>query len=184
MKTITYVKNFIKDKNIGSITPTSKFAIRKLCSKIDFNKDLNIIEYGPGTGVFTEYILERMSDNSRFVLIEQNSNFCSILNEKFTDKRLSIVNSSAEDVPSIAKKLGMNKADYIISGIPFSFFSECLKDNILKKTNEILNYNGKFLIYQFSNNLLQCLGDYFRIVDSEFILLNIPPLYIIEAEKE
>ena len=31
MSTITYLKNFIKDKNVASITPTSPFGVRKVC---------------------------------------------------------------------------------------------------------------------------------------------------------
>ena len=48
MSTLTYLKNFIRDKNVASITPTSPFGVRKVCEKIDFKKRNVIIEFGPG----------------------------------------------------------------------------------------------------------------------------------------
>lgn len=183
MKTITYVKNFIKDKNIGSVTPTSKFGIKKLCKRIDFSKDINIVEYGPGTGCFSEYILGRMTKGSSFILIEQNRNFYRILKRKFSDDRLHIINSSAADVCSIVSDLNMDSIDYTISGIPFSFFDDSLKHDIISNTHEVLSQNGKFLIYQYSDNLTKPLKRYFSTIETEFIIFNIPPLYIIQAAK-
>lgn len=183
MKTITYVKNFIKDKDIGSITPTSKFGIKKLCGKIDFKKDITLVEYGPGTGCFTEYILEKMSPDSRFILIEKNKNFYDILKNKISDDRVFIYNSSASDVCSIAGDLKIDHVDYTISGIPFSFFDENLKDNIISNTYDVLGKNGRFLVYQYSDSLKKCLARYFPVIETDFILFNIPPLYIIEATK-
>lgn len=52
MDTITYLKNFVRDRNVASITPTSAIGVKKVCSKIDFHKPSVIVEYGPGTGVF------------------------------------------------------------------------------------------------------------------------------------
>ena len=59
-----FLSEFIKEfKTVGAITPSSKFLMKKMLSKIDFSKNVFLIELGPGTGVFTTEILSRMTEN-------------------------------------------------------------------------------------------------------------------------
>ncbi len=69
MDTIVYLKNMFRDKQVASFTPTSIFGIKKVCDKIDFNKRNVIVEYGPGTGVFTRYLLDNLTPDSKLILI-------------------------------------------------------------------------------------------------------------------
>ena len=71
-----YIKN---PKEIGAIAPSSGHLANKMVSEINFEKAKYIIEYGPGTGIFTEKILARVKDNTVVILIEVNEEFCDIL---------------------------------------------------------------------------------------------------------
>lgn len=187
MDTITYLKNFVRDKNVASITPTSSFGVKKVCSKINFDRENLIIEYGPGTGVFTRYLLENMDDHSRLILIERNKNFGSILKKKIHDPRVVIVNDSAENVLDTLRACRESQADYILSGIPFILLNDELKNLILYNTHRALKKGGKFLVYQTcfqtDNHLKVHLDRYFPIVRSKYELRNIPPLRVYEAIK-
>jgi len=183
MSTITYLKNFIKDKNVASITPTSPFGVRKVCENIDFKKRSVIVEYGPGSGVFSKYILKKMSKDSKLILIELNKNFVAILQNKTRDQRVNIYNDTAENVLNVLAAAGESGADYIISGIPFSFISSQTKNRILYNTYMALKSGGKFLAYQHSNHLKEFLKRHFDVVKIEYELRNIPPLCISEALK-
>lgn len=119
MDTLVYIMNFIRDKNVASITPTSAVGIKKVCSKIDFNQNNLIVEYGPGTGVFSKYLLQKMREDSRLILIERNRNFNSILKKKISDPRVVLVHDSAENVLQTLRMCKESEADYILSGIPF-----------------------------------------------------------------
>ncbi|MEX0823167.1 MAG: rRNA adenine N-6-methyltransferase family protein, partial [Balneolaceae bacterium] len=81
MSTLHFIKNFIKDRDVASITPTSKRCVKKVCNHIDFTKDFTLVEYGPGDGVFSRFLLEKMSPGSRLILIEANENFVKHLKE-------------------------------------------------------------------------------------------------------
>jgi phospholipid N-methyltransferase len=187
MDTFIYIKNFLRDKNIASITPTSSAGVKTVCSKIDFNRENLIVEYGPGTGVFTNYLLQKMGETSRLILIELNKNFNSILKKKLQDPRVVIVNESAENVLNTLRACAESQADYIISGIPFSFLDQDLKHRILYNTHRALKKGGKFLVYQTcfqtNNHLKVHLQKYFPEVDSRYMIANIPPLRIYEAKK-
>jgi phospholipid N-methyltransferase len=188
MDTITYMRNFLKDKDVASITPTSPFGVKRVCSQIDFGRSDLIVEYGPGTGVFTNYLLKNMKKNSKLILIERNESFGSILSKNICDPRVTLVNDSAENVLETLRCHNGSKADYILSGIPFLWFSRRLKDKILENTHRALKDDGKFLVYQTcfqaDHHLKFFLDRFFPIVHTKFEIMNIPPLRIYEAMKQ
>ncbi len=187
MSTLSYVKNFFSDKYIASITPTSDFGVRKVCSKIDFSRCSLIVEFGPGTGVFTKYLLHKMGPDSLLILIERNANFARELRRKFLDPRTVVVNGCASNILETLADIGKTAADYVISGIPFSFLTDAMKDRILRNSFASLHQGGKFLayqtFYQSNNHLKLYLERIFPSVRVEYEMLNIPPLRIYEARK-
>lgn len=182
MSTITYLKNFIKDRNVASVTPSSLVCVRHVCRKIDFDRALIIVEYGPGTGVFTKYLLKHINTRSKIIAIEQNRNFVRKL-QKIKDHRLIIYNDSVEYVTDLVHQSGFEEVDYIISGIPFSFLSDEQRGNVLIQTKNLLKRRGKFLAYQTSGHLKQPIKSVFDNLHTEFELLNIPPMIIYETIK-
>jgi phospholipid N-methyltransferase len=187
MDTFVYIMNFIKDRNVASITPTSSVGVKRVCSKIDFSQNNLIVEYGPGTGVFSKYMLQKMRQTSRLILIERNGSFNSILRKNIDDPRAVLVHDSAENVLQTLRACKESEADYIVSGIPFSFLSSDLKHRILYNTHRALKKGGKFLVYQTcfqtNNHLKVHLQKYFPVVNSKYELVNIPPLRTYEAIK-
>jgi phospholipid N-methyltransferase len=50
-----FLKQYIKNpRMIGAVLPSSRNLARKMIEDIDFEKAECIVEYGPGTGVFTK----------------------------------------------------------------------------------------------------------------------------------
>lgn len=188
MGTLTYLRNFFTDKYIASVTPTSIYGVRKVCGKIDFDRAGVMIEFGPGTGVFTRYLLERIRSEARLILIERNPNFAGILREKFPDPRVSVVLDSAENVFPILDACGGLPADCILSGIPFSFLPAEVRKRIVTGSHDVLRPGGKFLayqtFYQSAAHLRVPLEERFGSIRLEYEMRNIPPLSIYEAIKE
>lgn len=187
MSTLSYVKCFLRDKNVASITPTSPFGVKRVCRKIDFSKAKLVVEYGPGTGVFSEYLMHHLPATAHLVLIERNLNMFRCLKKRFTGERVHIFNDSAENVGTLVNGQMNHKPDYVISGIPFSYLPDNVRQDIVRQTHQVLGDNGKFLAYQTfyqkDDHLLIHLEQLFRYVNSEFELLNIPPMRIYEAVK-
>lgn len=181
--TITFLKSFATDKDVASITPSSKYCVRKLCSLINFNETKTIVEYGGGTGVFTKYLLSQMSEDARLYVFETNDNFYEKL-ISISDPRLTVFHNSVEDMMDLLPGDAVGSVDHIISGIPFSFFDWELKINILDKTIETLKHDGSFLAYQTSGHLKKPLTKVFGNYDTTFCWKNIPPYFIYEAVKK
>ncbi len=182
MGSVTYIKNLIFDKDIASIAPSSRYGVKRLCKKIDFSKENVIVEYGPATGVFTFPILEKMCKNSKLIAIEKNRNFAKQLRGR-NMPGLIVEEGNAQDIRRILRKHGIEKADYVLSGIPLSFFDKHSKEKLMKETYMCLRPEGKFLVYQFSSKSGKYLQKQFDHVIREFEVLNIPPLSIFEAIK-
>ena len=183
--TVSYIKNFLKDRDVAAIAPSSRFLVRRVCKWIDFDRPAVIVEYGPGNGVFSEYIRERMTDESTLLLIESNSDFVKMLNERTgDDPRVIVEEGRAEDVDDILRAHGIDGADYIVSGIPFSFLDEEVRQALLSRTREVLSEGGKFLVYQNYNHLEDPLREHFATVTKEYEPRNIPPtMFAYEAVK-
>ncbi len=183
MSKIDFLKTFIKDKDVASVTPTSKHCVKKVCSNIDFSKDFTLVEYGPGDGVFPKYILEKMTQNSRLILIEANEDFAKQLEKTITDPRVEIHNALAGNVESVLTPEDIGKVDYVLSGIPFSFLKKERKREVLQATKNILKDDGMFLAYQTSGHLKKPVMEVFGNYDTDFVPLNIPPYFIYKVYK-
>ena len=184
MGKIDFFKTFIKDRDVASIIPTSTRCVKKVCNHIDFTKDFVLVEYGPGDGAFTRFLLEKMSPGSRLILIEANEDFAQHLKETIDDSRVTIHNILAGDVESVIDEQDLGNVDYVLSGIPFSFFDKDRKRVILKATKNILKEGGKFLAYQTSGHLKKPVMEVFGNYDIEMEMLNIPPYLIYDVVKK
>ncbi len=189
MGALTYIKNFFGDPNVASVAPTSAAGVARVLNKMQFSPGQVIVEYGPGGGVFTKALLKKMTSDSRLIAIEQNQNFVDSLTGELSDPRLEIIQGSAEDVLTYLQERGIEGADYILSGIPFSLFPVDLKDRILNNTREALTPEGRFFVYQFlvslsgpKNDISRKLKEHLEIVRSEVEMYCIPPLRIYESK--
>ena len=183
MKKPPMIKYLLKDPDVGTMVATSKYGVQKVCSKIDPDNLKIIVEYGPGTGVFSKYILDKFNNLKKLILIEKNDDLYNYLKSTINDNRVHIFNDSAENVNEILKQFGNIKADYIISGIPFSYFDDDLKLRIINNTWKSLTESGEFLVYQYRKLIIRYLSAFFSQVKYEIEFRNFLPLFIFEAIK-
>jgi len=183
--TLSYIKNFLRDQDVAAIAPSSSFLVRRICKWIDFDEDQIIVEYGPGNGVFSEFILDHMTADSTLLLVESNPDFVEMLEEKTAgDPRAIVVEDRAENIVEILDAQGINEVDYIVSGIPFSFLDADTRHELLARTRDVLSEDGKFLVYQNYNHLEDPLREHFSAVNKEYEPRNIPPtMFAYEARK-
>jgi phospholipid N-methyltransferase len=182
-ETLTYLKSFFRDKDVASVTPTSRFCMGHICKPIDFSQDITIVEYGAGAGVFADYLLPKMSPDSSLIMFETNSRLFRKLQE-INDSRIKLYHKSVEQVDEVLEKPFIGQIDYIISGIPFSFLDDEVSKNILQKSMQILRPVGQFLAYQTSGHLKDPLYNVFGNVHTEWEWRNIPPMTVYKSVKE
>ena len=176
---LEYIKN---PKSVGAIAPSGKSLANKMVSDIDFDKSKCIVEYGPGTGVFTEKILSRIKDDTIVILVEINKEFYNILKSIYGHKKnVIIVNDSAENIDKILKKYSIDAVDYIISGLPFASLPKNISKSILEKTSKIIKGNAEFITFQYTLLKLDLFKEYFIDINYKKVMRNLPPAYVLKC---
>jgi phospholipid N-methyltransferase len=181
----SFIKQFWKDKKmVGSVRPSSRFLAEKMLKNIDFKNDKIIIELGPGTGVFTDKIIERMASDAILLVFELNKTFIRNLKKKIKDERVIFINDSAEKIKEYLEINNLNKADIILSSLPLSNFPLQLKETIIENSHDSLHDSGKFIQFQYSLNSKKMFKSIFNRVSITFTLLNFPPAFVYTCEKK
>ena len=181
---LLFARNFLRHpKMLGSLIPSSRFLINHLLNQIDFQRSRCIVEYGPGVGNITQELLARMHSDCKLIAIEMNEDFAAFLKHHLHDPRLHVLHDSAAEVSRIIRDLKIECADYIISGIPYSTMPVALRNHILRESKRVLDPDGAFLIYQFSNAVLPHLEANFSRVHQEFEPLNVLPARLFYCTK-
>lgn len=178
---IAFIKQFIKyPTKIGAVLPSSKYLAKRMVEEIDFSSCKYIVEYGPGTGVFTEEIMKRKNQNSKFLIIEQNIEFYHMLCDRYGNTpNVIIVNGTVEKIEEYLKENEFPYADVIISGIPFTSLPKDVTKTILHNTTQVLKRESLFITFQYSLLRKQMFEEYFQILDRKREICNVPPAYVL-----
>lgn len=183
MKLIKFLIEYFKSpRTIGAVAPSSERLAEKMVRDIDFQDAEVIVEYGPGTGVFTEKLVEKKKKDTLLILLEYNKDFCKQLEDKYSGhNNVIIINDSAENVDKYLVQHKINKVDYVVSGLPFASLPKEVSNKILKKTRTILKKNGLFITFQYTLLKKDFITEYFKETDIERVILNIPPAYVLKC---
>lgn len=175
-----YIKN---PRIVGAIAPSGKSLAEKMIDNIDFRNAKCIVEYGPGTGVFTEKILARAKSDTIVLLVEINKEFYNILKNKYEYKKnVIIVNDSAENIDKILKENDIEEVSYIISGLPFASLPRKVSSAILRKTSKIISDKTEFVTFQYFIFTMGFFKEYFGNISCKRVFKNIPPAYVLRCK--
>jgi phospholipid N-methyltransferase len=173
---LLFGRNFFKHpKMLGSLIPSSRFLVNHVLAEVDWKRARVFLEYGPGVGTFTTEILRRMRADAVLIAMETNSDFVRFLRRRLRDDRLHVIHGSAANAGAALADLGLVRADYVISGIPYTTIPPDVRESILRTTHAVLDPNGAFLVYQFTRSVLPHLEQVFDSVAEDFEPLNVMP---------
>lgn len=179
-----FLKTFFKErKQVGALAPSSRFLVKKMCDKIDFGTARNIVELGPGTGVFTEEILKRAHADCRIFVIELNEEFYTILKKRFNDPRIVLLRESADNIDRILADHNVEQADAILSSLPLAVIPDQIRKKIIIKAYDALKQGGIYVQYQYSLNAKKLIEMKFGKLKMGFVAINIPPAFVYHGTK-
>lgn len=178
-----FIKEFIKNpRTVGAVAPSGKHLANKMIEDIDFKNCKCIVEYGPGTGVFTEKIIARKCEDTLFLVIEKNKDFCDELEIRYGYKKnVKIINDGAENIKMYLEFYEVGKVDYVISGLPFASLPKMISHMILENTKDILKPEGNFITFQYSLVKKEFMKTYFQSINTKRVMMNFPPAYVLKC---
>jgi phospholipid N-methyltransferase len=180
---LSFLKESIRNiRTTGSVVRSSRYLVREMLKPVDFKQAKVIVELGAGDGVLTREILKKMHANARLLCFEINPEFCKILNE-IKDKRLILIEDSAENLDVHMKKMNITEVDYIISGIPFVSLPDELSYSIVRGCYEALKKTGLYVQFHYSTIIKRMYQEIFGNVDINFVARNFPPAFVMVCIK-
>jgi phospholipid N-methyltransferase len=181
---LEFLRGFLaKPKEVGSIIPSSRFLERRIMRSADVARARTVVELGPGTGGTTRALLRALPPEGRLLAIEINPRFVRHIRGQIRDARLSVLEGSAADVGEILKREGLDGADVILSGIPFSTMPRPLGLEILRAVHGALRPGGRFVAYQFRDRVEALGREVLGHPKIQTEIRNVPPMRVYTWER-
>lgn len=181
-KKFSFIKTLFSDFKVAAISSSSSYVVNKVLNNIDKNLKL-IIEQGSGDGVLSKHLLSKLAPDGFLVLIESNPEFIQEL-KKIKDPRITIFSGTVQEFYKTIKA-NDPKADLVVSSIPFSFLKKEEREEVVKKSFEILSSSGTMIIFhQYSLLMSKYVKKYFKNVSVCFEPRNVMPCFIIFGKKK
>lgn len=178
-----FFQAFLKSPRVvASMVPSSPFLERRLVDAARVATANVVVELGSGTGGTTRALLASMSPGGRLVAIERTAEFVAGLS-RTGDSRLHVIHGCASTIRTELDRLGVDSADAVVSGIPFSTLPPDLAGTIVSEVHAALSPGGRFVAYQFTDRVADYTAPVMGAPSVQHELRNVPPLKIFTWEK-
>jgi len=175
---------------VGAIAPSSQALAAMMTEDMGLEDAQTVVELGPGTGVFTRAICERVSPEAVVVAVEIDPRMAALLRPRFP--RVRIVNDSAERLDEHLAAAGRKEADAILSGLPWVSFPAELQSQLLGAVFGALRPGGRFATFAYSHAAWLPSGQRFRrLLNARFAAVettsvvwpNLPPAFVYRCRR-
>ena len=190
-ESLAFIARFATEgTKVGALFPSSRALAEMMLEGIEFREGDIIVEYGPGTGAFTELILERLPEGARYLGIERDPHFHGHLVERCPG--VDFHKGSAEEIRELLDDRGWSNPRLILSGLPFASMPLEIQEMILKATREVLHEEGEFRTFTYPICWYMEGSQRFRKValnhfaehrKSRTVNANVPPAKVLSYKK-
>ena len=117
---MVFAREFLRSPlDTASVVPSSAALCREITAPIPESGDPVVVELGPGTGVVTAVVQERLGTRGRHLAVELNPRFADALARRFP--AVEVVCDDARALPELLARRGL-RADVVLSGLPWAAF--------------------------------------------------------------
>lgn len=182
---LNFLGQYFRDpRGVGAIAPSGAALARAMVDAVDLAAANVIVEYGPGTGVFTAELIARRRAGTRIVAIELNPDFHRSVAARFAGvPDVDVVAGSACDVAAIVAGLGIARVDCVLSGLPLSSLPASVSETVMVETARLLGDHGRFVLFQYTRYRRAMLARHFARITARHVLANLPPAYVFACDN-
>jgi len=170
-----FIKGWVANrKTIGAVSPSSRALARLMVEHADPDPSGYTLELGPGTGVFTQALIDAGIPAGRIVAVEHNQEFCRLLAKRFP--ALNIVHGDAFDLDKTLAAYAGITFSAALSGLPLLSFPKELRLRCVEGALDRLMPGKGFVQFSYGPNgpMPSILGR-FTATKSKWVLMNLPP---------
>jgi phospholipid N-methyltransferase len=175
---------------VGAVAPSSNCLAHEMVRCLDLAGARAVVEYGPGTGTFTDCLLPKLSEGTSFFAIEQSSAMAQIFRRRFPGVNLYV--DTVANVAELCERENVREVDCILSGLPWASFSDEQQCDILEAMMTVLKPGGQFATFAYLQGLLLPAGQRFKkklreyfaeVSKSKTVWLNFPPAFVYQCRR-
>ena len=174
----------------GTVVPSSLGLAELMVEDMGLASADTVVELGPGTGVFTRVIAERVRPGALVLAFEIDETLARELQQQMP--RVRVVNDSAETLGDQLRACGRASADAILSGLPWANFSRELQERLLGAVVAGLRPGGRFATFAYVpaahfppgrrfRALLE--ASFPRVETTRVVYQNFPPAFVYRCVK-
>lgn len=189
--TLTFLKTFVRHPTqVGAVAPSGPGLVRTMTDWFDWETARTVVEYGPGTGVFTDAILSRRHPDARFFAIEKSPELAELCRRRCPTADVVVGDVASIDV--FCRERVIDDVDAIVCGLPWASFSASLQEEILQATLRVLRPGGQFATFAYWQGVALPAGLRFSrrlrrsfqtVERSPTAWRNLPPAFVYRCRK-
>ncbi len=177
-------------RTVGAVTASSRALAEAMVEGIDLTRPGHVVELGPGTGVFTAAIAERLGADTRFLAVDIDAAFVQQIRKRWPG--IECVCASAERLDDLVVERAMYPIDHIVSGLPFVSLPPPMTKQILASVSTVLRPGGTFTTFQYMHGYALPQAASFRRCMTErmgsqphtrLVVRNVPPAVVLTWRK-
>ena len=143
---LVFLERFLRNpREVGALFPSTRHLGLQMVDGLQLQQGNLVLEYGPGTGALTDVIRERLLADARYLGIEREASFCTILGQRMGD--LAFEHGRVEDVESILRRRDLPAPAAILSGLPLILLPTM--HEIVTTAARILRPGGTFRTFSY-----------------------------------
>ncbi|GAA2601200.1 methyltransferase domain-containing protein [Winogradskya consettensis] len=175
---------------VASLTPSGRALSRRVIAPVPSSGDPVVVELGPGTGAFTRLIQSQLGGRGRHIAVDVNERFTALLGERFPG--VDVLTADARHLPATLDGLGLDRADVIVSGLPWAAFRRPLQREVLDAVVTSLAPGGAFTTFAYVHARWTGPARHFRralenrfdeVVVGRTVWANLPPALVYHCRR-
>ena len=189
--TLTFLKNFLRHPTqVGAIAPSSPALVQIMVDWFDWQNARSVVEFGPGTGVFTQAIQKKLHADAKFFAIERSGELAQTT--RTLCPGVKVYEDSVTNVAALCDQESIDQIDAIICGLPWASFSDALQTEIMETMLARLRPGGQFATFAYWQGIVLPAGRRFSrrlnasfsaVEKSETAWINLPPAFVYRCVR-
>ncbi|WP_199714666.1 class I SAM-dependent methyltransferase [Micromonospora radicis] len=170
---------------VGAVRPSGRALAELATAAVPATGSPVVVELGPGTGAFTAPIQQRLAGSGRHLAVEINPRFAGRLAALHATVEVAVADATA--LREVLAQRGLDRADVVVSGLPWAAFDEELQRNVLSEVVAVIQPTGVFTTFAYvharwappARRLHEALRSRFEeVVVSRTVWTNLPPALV------
>jgi phosphatidylethanolamine/phosphatidyl-N-methylethanolamine N-methyltransferase len=167
---------------VGAMAPSSTALAERMTSVVSSSGAPVVVELGPGTGAVSAVIQRRLPVGARHIAVEVDEEMAEHLRR--VQPGMEVVHGDARHLGSLLAAEGVDRADAVISALPWSLFRTEAQQHIIGQVGGLLAPGGAFTTIAYLHTRVMTGGRRFHrllrgqfdeVIVSEAVWRNLPP---------